>query len=95
MCASIVAPSVVAESNQVDFKDGGRLVLSCRAEGHPPPEIVWSFNDVPIPRESEIQGGSSRITIMDEFIVSACEITPFADLHTIQFKTNKKLYLSC
>ncbi|KAL5107767.1 Hemicentin-1 [Taenia crassiceps] len=63
-----VRPSVLAESSQVDFKDGGRLVLSCRTEGHPPPEISWSFNDVPIPRGENMQIGSSRITILDEYM---------------------------
>lgn len=72
-----VRPSVLAESSQVDFKDGGRLVLSCRAEGHPPPEISWSFNDVPIPRGENMQIGSSRITILDEYMVTVFLNTPW------------------
>ncbi|VUZ55036.1 unnamed protein product [Hymenolepis diminuta] len=71
-----VRPSVTAESGQVDFKEGGRLVLSCRAEGHPPPEISWSFNDVPIPRGEELQLASSRITILDEYLESRLIISP-------------------
>ncbi|EUB62928.1 Hemicentin-1 [Echinococcus granulosus] len=71
-----VRPSVMAESSQVDFKDGGRLVLSCRVEGHPPPEISWSFNDVPIPRGENMQIGSSRINILDEYMESRLIISP-------------------
>ncbi|VDN96274.1 unnamed protein product [Rodentolepis nana] len=71
-----VRPSVTAESEGVEFKDGGRLVLSCRAEGHPPPEISWSFNDVPIPRGEELQMASSRITILDEYLESRLIISP-------------------
>ncbi|KAL7059168.1 hypothetical protein AAHC03_014003 [Spirometra sp. Aus1] len=75
-----VRPTVVAESTDVEFKEGGRIVLSCRAEGHPPPKITWSFNDVPIPETSQeaFQPGveAPRITILDDYMESRLIISP-------------------
>uniref|UniRef100_A0A5K3F1W2 Hemicentin-1 n=1 Tax=Mesocestoides corti TaxID=53468 RepID=A0A5K3F1W2_MESCO len=71
-----VRPSIVAESEKVEFKEGGRLVMSCRAEGHPPPEISWSFNDVPIPRGNELQMEPLRTMILDEYMESRLIISP-------------------
>lgn len=63
----------MAEFEEVEFKEGGRLVLSCRVEGHPHPEIMWSFNDIPIPEDIVDQDAEiPRALILNEYMVRLC-----------------------
>ncbi|VEL42012.1 unnamed protein product [Protopolystoma xenopodis] len=49
-----VRPRVSVDSEEVTFRDGGTLMLTCQAQGLPPPRITWSLNDMTIAPSSPL-----------------------------------------
>ncbi|VDP65418.1 unnamed protein product [Echinostoma caproni] len=68
-----VLPQVSTTTEEITFKDGGSLVVTCLAEGVPQPKISWLFNKVPITISGVDQ---SRITVHEDDLESRLIIQP-------------------